>query len=51
VKNKRGCRMEEVTYEEYYLILKFLNTLNNNQLDIAKMSIRQITRQRERDEK
>ena len=42
--------MNETTYEEYKLIKTLLNSLNNQQLQITNMALRDILRDRERDE-
>ena len=50
VMKQKGVNMNETTWEEYKLIQTLLNSLNTQQLQITNMDLRDILRDRERDE-
>jgi hypothetical protein len=50
VMKQKGVNMNETTWEEYKLIQTLLNSLNTQQLQITNMALRDILRDRERDE-
>ena len=47
---REEVEMNETTWEEYKLIQTLLNSLNTQQLQITNMALRDILRDRERDE-
>ncbi len=47
---REEVQMNKTTWEEYKLIQTLLNSLNTQQLQITNMALRDILRDRERDE-